>query len=138
MELNQLGPGECVLFEQTEPPARYRYYCYGPWRPKKPNYNAGRARKEPSECILQIVDRMMRELGDRTWISHFPSAATRSYRQCGQTSRLREYQNVCIWPAGNHEARTSRAIAERHADRTFVATGTSRCAAITRRVGGRI
>ena len=66
--LQQLGPGELVLFSGDDEPQRHRYYCYRPWRADKSAYDPAKARKVLAETTLAVIDGMMKGLGDRTLV----------------------------------------------------------------------
>lgn len=112
--IEQLGPGEFVFFRHGEAPTRHRYYCYCPWCTDKPAYNANVASKALAETTLEIIDDMMKGIGDR--ILTVPLSAGRDSRLIVSAARYLGYRNVRTFAygrVGNHEAEASRAIAER-------------------------
>ena len=112
--LEQLGPGELVLFAGGGQPQRHRYYCYRPWRADKPDYDAVGAQKALAEATLALVDKTMKSLGDRMLM--VPLSAGRNSRLIVSAARHLGYRNVRTFTygqPGNHEAVASRAIAER-------------------------
>lgn len=112
--IEQLGPGEFVLFRNGEAPRRERYYTYRPWRADKPTYNATKARKALAETTLSIIDEMMKGIGDRELV--VPLSAGRDSRLIVSAAKQLGYENVRTFAygrRGNHEAAASKAIAER-------------------------
>lgn len=112
--IHQLGPGELVLFKDGAPPKRYRYYCYRPWRADKPVYDAARAKKALAEVTLALIDKTMKSIGDRLLV--VPLSAGRDSRLIVSAARHLGYRNIRTFAyghPGNHEAKASRAIAER-------------------------
>ncbi len=112
--LQQLGPGELVLFTGDGEPQRHRYYCYRPWRADKPAYDAARSRKALSETTLALIDGMMKGIGDRPLV--VPLSAGRDSRLIVSAAHHLGYRNIRTFAyghPGNHEAEASRAIAER-------------------------
>ncbi len=124
--VNQLGPGECVVFSADGPPARHRYHCYRPWRADKPPYDPQKARKALAECTLEIVDGMMKSIGDRDLV--VPLSAGRDSRLIVSAAHHLGYRNVRCFAygrPGNFEEQASRVIAERLGfPWRFVPTGT--------------
>ena len=112
--VQQLGPGELVLFAGDAPPQRHRYYCYRPWRADKPAYDAARAQKELAETTLALIDKTMKSIGDRILV--VPLSAGRDSRLIVSAAHHLGYRNIRTFAyghPGNHEAKASRAIAER-------------------------
>jgi asparagine synthase (glutamine-hydrolysing) len=113
--VNQLGPGEFVLFTRgAVPPVRHRYYTYAPWRADKPVYDHKQAQKQLADLTLDIVDTMMKSLGSRTLV--VPLSAGRDSRLIVSAAHHLGYRNIRTFSygrPGNHEAKVSRAIAER-------------------------
>ena len=108
-----LGPGELVFLREEAPAEHERYYCYRPWRADKPDYDPVSASKELSETLLAIVDGMMAGIGDRLLM--VPLSAGRDSRVLVSAARHLGYKNVKTFAygrTGNHEAATSRYIAE--------------------------
>lgn len=125
--IGQLGPGELAVFGKGDAPVRRRYYCYRPWRADKPRYDAEASRKALAETLLETVDEMMQGIGDRILV--VPLSAGRDSRLIVSAARHLGYANVRTFAygrAGNHEANTSRYVAERLGyDWTFVPTDTA-------------
>jgi len=125
--IEQLGPGEFVLFRNGEAARRERYYTYRPWRADKPSHDAGKAGKALAETTLAIIDKMMKGIGDRQLV--VPLSAGRDSRLIVSAARHLGYDNVLTFAygrKGNHEAAASRAIAERLGyPWRFVATDTA-------------
>ncbi len=125
--IHQLGPGELVLICDGEEPQRQRYYCYRPWRADKPSYNRKKENKVLADTLLQIVDEMMSGIGDRLLV--VPLSAGRDSRAIVSAASHLGYKNIRTFAygqEGNHEAKTSRYIAERLGyDWKFVPTDTS-------------
>ena len=112
--VQQLGPGELVLFVGDEPPQRHRYYCYRPWRADKPAYDPARAQKALAELTLALVDKTMKSIDGRTLV--VPLSAGRDSRLIVSAAYHLGYRNVRTFAyghPGNHEAKASQAIAER-------------------------
>lgn len=112
--VNQLGPGEFVLFRDGALGARHRYYTYRPWRADKPAYDPARAEKQLADLTLAIIDKMMRGLDGRMLV--VPLSAGRDSRLIVSAARHLGYDNVRTFAygmPGNHEALTSKAIADR-------------------------
>ncbi len=112
--VNQLGPGEFVLFTDGTSGARHRYYTYRPWRADKPAYDVARAEPQLAELTLAIIDDMMRGLDGRMLV--VPLSAGRDSRLIVSAARHLGYDNVRTFAygrPGNHEALTSKAIAAR-------------------------
>ena len=112
--LQQLGPGELVLFTGNEEPQRHRYYCYRPWRADKPAYEPVAARKALAEVTLALIDKMMKGIGDRALV--VPLSAGRDSRLIVSAVHHLGYRNIRTFSygyPGNHEAMAGRAIAER-------------------------
>ena len=112
--IHQLGPGEFVLFADDGEPQRHRYYCYRPWRADKPGYEPAAACKALAEATLALVDKTMKEIGDRLLV--VPLSAGRDSRLIVSAARHLGYRNIRTFTygyPGNHEAIASRAIAER-------------------------
>ena len=113
-DVHQLGPGELVLFVGDESPKRHRYYCYRPWRADKPAYDPAAASKALAETTLALIDKTMKSIGDRILV--VPLSAGRDSRLIISAARHLGYRNIRTFAyghPGNHEARASRAIAER-------------------------
>jgi asparagine synthase (glutamine-hydrolysing) len=112
--LQQLGPGELVLFAGSGAPQRHRYHCYRPWRADKPSYEPERAGKALAETTLALIDGMMKGIGGRTLV--VPLSAGRDSRLIVSAAHHLGYRNIKTFTygqPGNHEAEASRAIAER-------------------------
>jgi asparagine synthase (glutamine-hydrolysing) len=112
--LQQLGPGELVLFLGDDEPRRHRHYCYRPWRADKPSYEPAKAQKKLAETTLALIEKMMQGIGDRTLV--VPLSAGRDSRLIVSAARYLGYRNIRTFAyghPGNHEAKASRAIAER-------------------------
>ena len=112
--VNQLGPGEFVLFRDGAPSARHRYYTYQPWRANKPAYDPVRSERNLAELTLALIDEIMRGLDGRMLV--VPLSAGRDSRLIVSAARHLGYDNVRTFAygkPGNHEALTSKAIAER-------------------------
>jgi asparagine synthase (glutamine-hydrolysing) len=112
--INQLGPGEFALFRDGAPGVRHRYYTYRPWRADKPAYDPDRAGKQLAELTLAMIDELMRGLEGRMLV--VPLSAGRDSRLIVSAARHLGYDNVRTFAygrPGNHEALTSKAIAER-------------------------
>lgn len=122
--INQLGPGELVLFADSREPVRHRYYTYRPWRADKPAFEPDAARQGLADLTLSVIDGMMREIGDR--VVCVPLSAGNDSRLIVSAARHLGYDNVRTFAygrVGNHEAETSKIIAERLGyPWTFVAT----------------
>jgi asparagine synthase (glutamine-hydrolysing) len=112
--LQQLGPGEFVLFDGGESPQRHRYYCYRPWRADKPAFDAAVGRKALAETTLELIDRTMSGVGDRTLV--VPLSAGYDSRLIVSAAHHLGHRNIRAFAYGhpdNHEAKASQAIAER-------------------------
>jgi asparagine synthase (glutamine-hydrolysing) len=112
--VQQLGPGEFVLFAGGSAPQRHRYYCYRPWRADKPAYDPTRAQKELAELTLGLIDKTMKSIGNR--VLAVPLSAGRDSRLIVSAAHHLGYRNIRTFAyghPGNHEAKTSQAIAER-------------------------
>ena len=112
--INQLGPGEFVLFRDGAPSARHRYYTYQPWRANKPAYDPVRSERNLAELTLALIDEIMRGLEGRMLV--VPLSAGRDSRLIVSAARHLGYDNVRTFAygiPGNYEALTSKAIAER-------------------------
>jgi asparagine synthase (glutamine-hydrolysing) len=112
--LQQLGPGELVLFAGNDAAQRHRYHCYRPWRADKPAYDAVRAPKALAEVTLALIDKTMKSIGDRLLV--VPLSAGRDSRLIVSAAHHLGYRNIRTFAyghPGNHEAKASRAIAER-------------------------
>ena len=112
--VQQLGPGELVLFAGDAAPQRHRYYCYRPWRADKPAYDPARAQKQLAELTLSLIDKTMKSIGDRILV--VPLSAGRDSRLIVSAARHLGYRNIRTFAyghPGNHEAKASRTIAER-------------------------
>ena len=112
--LQQLGPGELVLFTGDDAPRRHRYYCYRPWRADKPGYEPAKAQKKLAEITLALIDKTMKGIGGRTLV--VPLSAGRDSRLIVSAAHHLGYRNIRTFAyghPGNHEAQASRAIAER-------------------------
>lgn len=112
--IQQLGPGELVLFTADSEPQRHRYYCYRPWRSDKPVYDAAKSQMALTETTLALIDATMRSIGDRTLV--VPLSAGRDLRLIVSAAHHLGHRNIRAFAygkSGNHEAETSRAIAER-------------------------
>ena len=112
--VEQLGPGEFVLFRPDERPLRHRYYCYRPWRADKPAYDAEGSRRALAETTLSIIDAMMKSIGDRILV--VPLSAGRDSRLIVSAAHHLGYRNILTFAygrKGNHEAQASKEIAER-------------------------
>lgn len=112
--VEQLGPGEFVLFRPNKMPARHRYHTYRPWRGDKPAYDPERAEKKLQEVTLSVVETMLKGLDGRILL--VPLSAGRDSRLIVSAAHHLGYRNIRTFAyghAGNHEAQTSRAIAER-------------------------
>jgi len=112
--LQQLGPGELVLFSREGEPRCYRYHCYRPWRGDKPAYDSAKSQKALTETTLALIDATMKGIGDRTLV--VPLSAGRDSRLIVSAAHHLGYGNIRTFAygkPGNHEAETSRAIAER-------------------------
>lgn len=112
-DIKLLGPGDLVLFRDGAEPEHERYYCYRPWRADKPQYEPDTASKELSETLLSTIERMMAGIGDRLLI--VPLSAGRDSRVIVSAAHHLGYRNIRTFAygrPGNHEAATSRYIAE--------------------------
>jgi len=112
--IEQLGPGEFVLFRHKEHPSRHRYHTYRPWRADKPAYNPPHAEKNLREMTLSVIESMFEGLDGRMLV--VPLSAGRDSRLIVSAAHHLGYKNVRTFAyghAGNHEAETSKAIAER-------------------------
>jgi asparagine synthase (glutamine-hydrolysing) len=111
--LGMLGPGECAVFRPHTPPAIRRYYAYRPWRVAAAS-DGQALRRRLQELTLDVVRRMIASLGDRMLV--IPLSAGFDSRLIASACRHLGYGNVRCFAygrAGNFEAATSRAIAER-------------------------
>jgi asparagine synthase (glutamine-hydrolysing) len=109
-----LGPGECALLSPGQPPTRWRYHRFEPWRAVMETADPQTLRVRLAELLLGIIDEMMRGIGDR--VLAVPLSAGRDSRLIVSAARHLGYRNVRTFAygqPGNHEARASQAIAER-------------------------
>ena len=110
--LDVLSPGEIAFLEPEKPPQKHRYYTYQPW-------NIGvkselSSEKRLAEITLGIMERMLASLAGRTLI--IPLSAGNDSRLIASAAKHLGYKNVRCFTygrAGNYEAKTSAAIAER-------------------------
>jgi asparagine synthase (glutamine-hydrolysing) len=112
--LQQLGPGEFILFGENGEPKRHRYYTYRPWRADKPAYDKARVKANLCEVTLGVVDAMMKSLDGRELV--VPLSAGRDSRLIVSAAHHLGYRNVRCFAygrPGNFEAKASQAIAER-------------------------
>lgn len=125
-EVHVLQSGEAALLRSGKPPARKIYRTYRPWRAGSVAYDHGAARTELADCVLEIVAATIDSLDARPLV--VPLSAGRDSRLIVSAARHLGYDNVLTFAygrPGNHEAKTSKAIAERLGYRwTFVPTGT--------------
>ena len=106
-----LVPGELIWFAGGKA-TRHRYYIYRPWRVRE----AGPAalEKELKETTLAIIERLLASLDGRPLL--VPLSAGRDSRLIVSAARHLGYNNVRCFSygrAGNFEAGTSKAIAEK-------------------------
>ena len=112
--LQQLGPGEFVIFGDGAAGGRHSYDFYRPWRPDKPAYDAEKAKRSLRDITLAIVDEMMQGLSGRELV--VPLSAGRNSRLIVSAAHHLGYRNVRCFAygrPGNFEARASWAIAEK-------------------------
>jgi asparagine synthase (glutamine-hydrolysing) len=106
-----LVPGELVFIENGGL-TRHRYYIYRPWQ-VQPGSPAVRE-SELKDLTLHLIERMLGTLGGRTLV--IPLSAGRDSRLIASAAKHLGYKDVRCFTygrAGNFEAKTSRAIAER-------------------------
>ena len=106
-----LVPGELIWFAGGKA-ARHRYYVYRPWRVRAADPAA--LEKELADTTLAIVERMLASLDGRPLV--VPLSAGRDSRLVVSAAHRLGYRNVRCFSygrAGNFEAETSRAIAEK-------------------------
>jgi asparagine synthase (glutamine-hydrolysing) len=107
-----LAPGELFYFSDAVAPLRHKYHSYQPWRAEQ---SAKRVtEKELENCTLEIMDRTVASLDGRPLI--IPLSAGNDSRLIASAAKHLGVKNVRCFAygrAGNHEVKTSKAIAER-------------------------
>lgn len=106
-----LVPGELAFIENGIL-TRHRYYIYRPWQ-VQPGSPAARE-TELKDLTLHLIERLLDTLAGRTLV--IPLSAGRDSRLIASAAKHLGYNNVRCFTygrAGNFEAETSKAIAER-------------------------
>lgn len=108
--LQVLAPGELFFFVGNEPPIRYRYYNYRPWRIR--DNDATSNRKALADCTLDVMTRTIDSLHNRPLF--IPLSAGNDSRLIASAAKHLGYKNVKCFTYGrngNHEVKASQAIA---------------------------
>ena len=104
-------PGEMIWIADGKA-ARHRYYTWRPWRVQEAP--SAVLESELKDLTLHLIERLLQQLGGRTLL--VPLSAGRDSRLIVSAAKHLGYKNVRCFTygrAGNFEAKTSKAIAER-------------------------
>jgi asparagine synthase (glutamine-hydrolysing) len=110
--LEVLGPGELMFLRSGEEPTRHRYYTYLPGDIE--TFDQEQAVSDLAETTLEIMERMLVSLEGRPLL--VPLSAGNDSRLIVSAAKHLGYKDVHCFTygrAGNFEAETSKAIAER-------------------------
>ncbi len=109
--MHMLVPGELAFIENGAL-TRRRYYTYRPWQVRRASAKARET--ELKNLTLHLIERMLGTLQGRTLV--IPLSAGRDSRLIASAAKHLGYKDVRLFTygrAGNFEAKTSQAIAER-------------------------